>query len=141
MEKQLWQSSFFQNTFTSFRNDIFLKIDSIAVAKICWNLLIFSTHYLCKRMHLWAHFRNTIKQLHVNGMWSILTVTSFMAVISWIANVRHRTCKSESIRSKQPLNWIRLTQVGNIQDYFVNENFTFLSWNRSRVNLNECLFS
>ena len=27
---------FFQNTLTSFRNDPFLEIDSIAVAKICW---------------------------------------------------------------------------------------------------------
>ena len=89
----------FQSTFTSFRNDPFLEIDSIAVAKICWNLLIFSKHFFCKSMHLWAHFRNTINQLHVNGTWSILAVISFMAVISWIANVRHQTWKSQSVRT------------------------------------------
>ena len=48
-------------------------------------LLIFSEHLFCKNMHLWAHFRNTINQLHVNGTWFILAVISFMAVISWIA--------------------------------------------------------
>ena len=78
---------FFQNTFTSFRNDPFLQIDFFEAAKICWNLLIFSKHLFCKNMHPWAHFRNTINQLHVNGTWSILAVISFiMAVISWTAN-------------------------------------------------------
>ena len=93
----------FQSTFTTFRNDHFLEIDFIAVAKTCWNLLIFSAYLFWKSMHLWAHFRNTINQLHVNGTWSILAVISlpisFMAVISWIANVKHQTCKSESVRT------------------------------------------
>ena len=89
----------FQSTFTSFRNHPFLEIDFIAAAKIWWNLPIFSKHLFCKSMHQWANFRNTINQLHVNRTWSILAVISFMAVMSWIANVRHRACKSESVRT------------------------------------------
>ena len=46
----------FQKTFTSFRNDTFPEIDSIAVAKICRNLLIFLKHLFCKSMHLRDHF-------------------------------------------------------------------------------------
>ena len=121
----MWQSFFFQNTFTSFRSDPFLEIDSIAVAKICWNLLIFSKHRFCKSMRLWPHFRNSINQLHVNGTRSILAVISFMAVISWIASAKRQTCKSESVRSKQPLNWIRFIQIGKIQGCFVDFKLYF----------------
>ena len=39
---------FFKKKFTSLRNDPFVEIDSIVVAKICWNLMIFSKHFLCK---------------------------------------------------------------------------------------------
>ena len=46
----------FQKTFTSFRNDTFPEIDSIAVAKICRNLLIFLKHLFRKSMHLRDHF-------------------------------------------------------------------------------------
>ena len=115
----------FQNTFTSFRNDPFLEIDSIAVAKMCWNFLMFSKHLFCKNMYLWAHLRNTINQLHVNETWPISAFISFMAAISWIANVRHQTCKLESVRIKQPLNWIRLIQVGNIQGCFIDSKLYF----------------
>ena len=87
----------FQSTFISFRNDPFLEIDFTAVAKICWNLPIFSKHLFCKSMHLRAHFRDTISQLHVDGTWLSLAVISFMAVISWIANVRHQTFRSEKV--------------------------------------------
>ena len=134
-------------------------------------MLFFSKHLFCKSMHPWAHFRNAINQLHVNGTWSISAVISFiMAVISWIASdnddyiqiiyiyivernntsqwstqtriryleasslsvVRSRETvpkeqdkkksqasdmqirKCKNIRSKQPFNWIRIIQVGNI---------------------------
>ena len=53
--KRLWQSSSSKDI-TSFRNEPFLEIDSIAVAKISRNFLIFSKHLLCKSMHLWAVF-------------------------------------------------------------------------------------
>ena len=99
-KKTIVTELFFPKHIHHFRNDPFLEIDSIAVAKICWNLLIFSKHCFCKSMRLWAHFRNTINRLHMNGTRSILAIISFMAVISWIANVKHQTCKSESVRSK-----------------------------------------
>ena len=118
---------FFQSTFTSFRNDSFLEMDSIAVAKICWKLLIFSKHLYCKSMHLWAHctFCNTINQLHMNGTWSILEVISFGHFI-YGGHFMNRQCqasvmqirKCKNITSKQPLNWIKLIQVRNIQGCF-----------------------
>ena len=122
----------FQNTFTSFRNDLFLEIDSIAVAKIYWNLLIFSKRLFWKNMQLWAHFHNTINQLHVNGTWSILAVISFSHFI-YGGHFMNRKCqasdmqirKCKNIASKQPLNWIRLIQVGNIQGSFVDFKIYF----------------
>ena len=130
----------FQSTFTTFRNNPFLEIDFIAVAKICWNLLIFSEYLFCKSMHLMrAHSRNTMNQLHVNGTWSILAVILFMVVISWIANVRHQTCKN--ITSQQFLNCIRLIQVGNIQGCFADLKLYFSLSKLIQSLLSQCLFS
>ena len=46
-----------------------------------------------------------------------------------LPNVRHQACKSESvaknITSKQPLNCIRLIQIGNIQGWFVDLKLYF----------------
>ena len=51
-----------------------------------------------------------------------------------------RKCKN--ITNKQPLNWIRLIQVENIQGFFVDFKLYFsLSKLIPRVNLIQCLFS
>ena len=109
-------------------------------AKIYWNLLIFLEHLFCKSMPLWAHFRNTINQSHMNGTWSIGGYFIFgghCQCQAWDMQVR----KCKNIISQQFLNRIRLIQVGNIQGCFVDLNFTFLFRNWSRVYLSQCLFS
>ena len=86
--------------------------------------MIFSKHLFCKSMHLWAHFRNTINQLHMIGFGGyFISGGHFMNRQCQASDMLMRECKN--ITSKQPLNWIREIQVGNIQDLFVDFKLYF----------------
>ena len=114
----------FQKTFTSFRNDPFLEIDSITVAKICW---YFRKYFLQEHAPV-----SSFSQLH-KPITRERNVIEFSSCFIYGGHFMNRRCqasniqtgKCKNITSKQPLNWIRLIRVGNIQGCFLDFKLYF----------------